>query len=150
MTYPPVSRASLVEIARSWVGTPYHHAAGVKGVGVDCAFMVCMSFQEAGVPVEWTQSYSHADYIQNLIDTAAMWCDSLPENAAPELGTVIIFRHIPLMYNHCGIFSGEKDGYLNFIHAYNGSGVMQVIEQIWDEKWAVRVHSMWDYRGFVD
>lgn len=31
-----VTRSEIVAEARSWIGTPFHHAACVKGVGVDC------------------------------------------------------------------------------------------------------------------
>ena len=33
-------RAAVVAEARSWIGTPYHHAADVKGHGVDCAMLL--------------------------------------------------------------------------------------------------------------
>ena len=32
----PENRARIVTEARSWIKTPYHHAARIKGVGVDC------------------------------------------------------------------------------------------------------------------
>ena len=31
------SRAAVVAEAIAWLGTPYHHRARIKGVGVDCA-----------------------------------------------------------------------------------------------------------------
>lgn len=30
-------REKIVEVSRSWLDTPYHHKARVKGLGVDCA-----------------------------------------------------------------------------------------------------------------
>jgi len=30
---------SLIDEARTWLGTPYHHQPRVKGVGVDCAML---------------------------------------------------------------------------------------------------------------
>jgi len=29
-------RCSIIAEARSWIGTPYHHQAALKGVGYDC------------------------------------------------------------------------------------------------------------------
>jgi cell wall-associated NlpC family hydrolase len=43
------ARARVVEIARSWLGTPFHHVAGKKGIGVDCAFLLARVYEEAGV-----------------------------------------------------------------------------------------------------
>jgi hypothetical protein len=31
-----VTREAIVAAARSWLGTPYHHQASLKGVGSDC------------------------------------------------------------------------------------------------------------------
>lgn len=35
-----VRAARAVEEALSWVGTPYHHCADIKGAGVDCAMLL--------------------------------------------------------------------------------------------------------------
>jgi len=32
-------RARIVEVAKSWQNTPFHDCAGLKGVGVDCAYL---------------------------------------------------------------------------------------------------------------
>lgn len=41
-------RANVVRIARTWLRTPYHEAARVRGAGVDCAQVVYAVFLEAG------------------------------------------------------------------------------------------------------
>lgn len=30
---------AVIREARSWIGTPYHHQANIKGVGVDCGML---------------------------------------------------------------------------------------------------------------
>lgn len=35
-----VERSEIVAVARSWIGTPYHHQASLKGVGCDCIGLV--------------------------------------------------------------------------------------------------------------
>ena len=49
-------RRQVVTEARSWLGTPYHHAAQVKGAGVDCAMLPASVYRAAGLipdfPVE--------------------------------------------------------------------------------------------------
>ena len=32
-------RAAVVKEAESWIGTPFHHAARVKGAGIDCLML---------------------------------------------------------------------------------------------------------------
>lgn len=41
-------RLNVCRIARSWLGTPYHHQAAIKGAGVDCAMFIKSVFEEAG------------------------------------------------------------------------------------------------------
>lgn len=52
-------RRRVVETARSWLKTPFHHNACLKGVGVDCAQLMVGVFREAGViDVETPAPYS--------------------------------------------------------------------------------------------
>lgn len=55
-----VGRPAVVKAALTWLRTPYHHGAGVKGAGVDCLYLVYHSYLEAGV-IEPTDIplYSH-------------------------------------------------------------------------------------------
>jgi cell wall-associated NlpC family hydrolase len=39
-------RAHIVEIARSWLRTPYQHEACIRGVGVDCAQLLVGVYRE--------------------------------------------------------------------------------------------------------
>jgi cell wall-associated NlpC family hydrolase len=44
-----IAREKVVEVARSWIGTPYHLAQRVKGAGVDCALLLVAIYQECGI-----------------------------------------------------------------------------------------------------
>ena len=39
------TRDQVVAEAYTWLGTPYHHQARIKGVGVDCAMLLCEVFE---------------------------------------------------------------------------------------------------------
>jgi cell wall-associated NlpC family hydrolase len=39
----------IVAEARSWVGTPFHHGANLKGVGVDCGQLVFGVYRNVGL-----------------------------------------------------------------------------------------------------
>jgi len=39
----------VITAAERWLGTPWHHQARIKGVGVDCAMLLCEAFEEAGL-----------------------------------------------------------------------------------------------------
>lgn len=42
-------RDQIDKVARSWIGTPFHDNASLKGIGVDCAQLLRKVFIEAGV-----------------------------------------------------------------------------------------------------
>jgi NlpC/P60 family putative phage cell wall peptidase len=43
-----MSREAVVAEAKSWMGTPWHHQARVKGAGVDCANFVIAAYANSG------------------------------------------------------------------------------------------------------
>lgn len=65
-------REAIVAEAKSWIGTRYHDHAGVKGVGVDCAFFPLRVYQAVGLlpkdfeppyysPQQWLNSPNQKD-----------------------------------------------------------------------------------------
>jgi cell wall-associated NlpC family hydrolase len=45
----PTQQQAVIVEARRWLNTPYHHAAAVHGVGVDCLMLLCCVYSAAGV-----------------------------------------------------------------------------------------------------
>ncbi len=48
----------VMEIARSWVGTKFHHQGRRKNVGVDCIGLIVGVAQELGLNVEDKTDYA--------------------------------------------------------------------------------------------
>jgi cell wall-associated NlpC family hydrolase len=42
-------RYAVIEEAREWLRTPYHHMARVKGAGADCLTLLAEVYERAGV-----------------------------------------------------------------------------------------------------
>lgn len=42
-------RPRVIAEARTWLNTPYHHLADVKGVGVDCAMLLVSVYKATGL-----------------------------------------------------------------------------------------------------
>ena len=89
-------RAAVVTEAMSWVATPFHHAAAIKGVGVDCAQLLIACYASIGVPRPAVGEYA-ADWF--LHDDAALdrferWVQAycVPA-AAPQPGDLALFRY---------------------------------------------------------
>jgi NlpC/P60 family putative phage cell wall peptidase len=49
MTMENDRREAVVAEAESWIGTPFHHAARVKGAGVDCLMLLAEVYERAGI-----------------------------------------------------------------------------------------------------
>lgn len=69
------TRARVVSVARTWLGTPYHTGGRVKGVGVDCLTLLAEVFAEAGLvppveipyyPGDWHLHRASERYLQGL------------------------------------------------------------------------------------
>ena len=99
-------RAAVVAAARAWIGTPYHHMADIKGVGVDCAMLLVRVYCDLGLvepfdPRPYTQDWmmhrNEERYLGFLLERAR-----LVERRA--LGDVILFK-IGRCFAHGGIVS---------------------------------------------
>ena len=110
-------RAAVVAEARSWIGTPYHHAADVKGAGVDCAMILVRVFCDLGLvapfdPRPYTRDWMlHRDderYLGFLLARAR-------EVAEPDPGDVILFR-FGRCFAHGGIVTRRRP--LTVVHAF--------------------------------
>jgi cell wall-associated NlpC family hydrolase len=120
------ARARVVEVARSWIGTPFHHVHGVKGRGVDCAHFLARVYEEAGViepvkieyyPPQWFLHREEEKFIGYVLQCGGR---EIPEYQA-QTGDAVLYK-IGRCYAHGAIIvSWPKE----IIHAYvTAGGVM--------------------------
>lgn len=107
----------IVTEALTWVGTPYHHQACVKGVGVDCAMLVAGVANAVGIEVLNTPTnYSTQWNLHNedpwLIRVLEEYgCKQVPiEETKP--GHIICFK-VGHTFGHLGIMVSDT----TFVHA---------------------------------
>lgn len=84
--------AVLIE-AHSWRGTPFHHAAAVKGSGVDCAHLAAAVYERVGVLEDGKIGYYPQDWFQHedaerLLECVSQFCI---EVVRPETGDLVLF-----------------------------------------------------------
>ncbi|QXX74231.1 hypothetical protein [Methylovirgula sp. HY1] len=110
-------RAAVVAEARSWIGTPYHNCADIKGVGVDCGMLLIRCFVDTGLcapfdprpyPPDWHLHRGDERYLGFVFDRCAETQEGAP-------GDVIVFRY-GRCYSHGGIVTNAAP--LRFVHAY--------------------------------
>ena len=111
------TRADVLAAARGWIGTPFHHQARVKGVGVDCAGVVIGVARELLLvdPDFDVTAYPRQPDGVSLIG----WCDQYMlriDQQAMQAGDVVVvnFDDHP---QHIGILSEYRHGGLSVIHA---------------------------------
>ena len=135
----------IVEIARSWIGTPYHNLASVKGVGCDCVGLVrgiwreLYGFEPPGLPF-YSANWRARSGNEGLIDAAALHLDRQPD-ADRRAGLVLVFRIRPqLAARHCGVMTSTS----RMVHAHSGRAVHEVDM---GECWNGRVAGVFAFRG---
>jgi cell wall-associated NlpC family hydrolase len=110
-------RAAVVHEARSWVSTPYHNCADIKGVGVDCGMLLVRVFVDTGLvapfdprpyPVDWHLHRSEEQYLRFVFERGA-------EVKVPGPGDVMVVRY-GRCYSHGGIVTRSRP--LTIVHAY--------------------------------
>jgi len=122
-------RAAVVAEALTWLNTPYHHHARVKGVGVDCAQLLCAVYEACGVvPHIDPGNYAHDWHLHRGEEVFIGWLEKVgarevltPERPAP--GDVVLFKY-GRAYSHGAVLAGTF-GAVSVVHAYLGSGVIR-------------------------
>lgn len=124
-------------LARSWIGTPYHNRAAIKGAGCDCIGLIRGLWAEIyGLPVPEVPVYSARWTGQNketevLLETARQYLAEVdPGTRAP--GVVLAFRvHPKAIAQHCGVMTSPT----SMVHAHSGRKVYEVeLGQMWEPK----------------
>jgi cell wall-associated NlpC family hydrolase len=94
MMSEPDQRTVVIAIARTWIGTPYHHGARIRRIGADCATFLAAVFEEAGLvqPVtlpaylpQWHQN-GHEELYLDLVR------EHCCEVEAPRPGDIVMWR----------------------------------------------------------
>lgn len=135
-------RAAVVAEARTWLGTPYHHHARIKGVGVDCAQILCAVYEACGlVPHVDPGPYAHDWHLHHSEEVYAGWLDRCGacDVQTPAPGDVALF-HFGRCWSHGAIV--VEPG--TVVHAYVGRGVIitRLTEDPLDGR-PVRYWSLW-------
>ncbi|AWN49192.1 peptidase P60 [Methylobacterium terrae] len=130
------TRARVVALARTWLGTPYHHQASVRGAGCDCLGLLrgvyaALYGAEPEVPPPYTPSWAEDLGAETLRDAAARHLVAL-DPAAAEAGDVLLFRwRDALPAKHCAILVAPSV----MIHAYDGHAVVETwIPPAWSRR----------------
>jgi NlpC/P60 family putative phage cell wall peptidase len=113
-----VLRDYIVEEAESWLGTPFHHMARVKGAGVDCLMLLCEVYEKVGIvphipteyyPPDW---HMHRD-VERYMDGLRRYAEEVEVPLRGDIAMVKMGR----VFSHGAIITE----YPYIIHAYWGA-----------------------------
>lgn len=107
-----MNRQTIVNKAREFLETPYHHQGRIKGVGIDCAgLLICVAheLELSNYDINNYPKESNNLTFQKLLNKNAVKTDYL------DLGNIILFQ-FKQTPQHCGIIA-LKDDITTFIHA---------------------------------
>jgi len=143
-------RGELVLAAgRTWLRTPFHWEASLKGVGADCKGLLGGAARECGFPEGNTMEAVLVGYARH-IDEAKLLAgldrlfDRVPcDLGQAEPGDVLAFR-IRDRVQHLGLYGGDGTRH-TVLHAYSGNPSM-VLEMPLERMWTKRLAGVWRWR----
>lgn len=137
-------RSKIVGVAKSWIDTPYHHGAKVKGVGCDCFGLIrgiweeIYSGPEPEQPPVYTRDWAEASGEEHMLAAADRWMQKV-DVADMFSGDVIMFRYAEgFIAKHAGILIED----CRMIHAMDGRSVVNVYMGSW---WKNRIAGVYSF-----
>lgn len=118
-------RAAVVREALSWLGTPYHSNADIKGAGCDCGMLLVRVYVDCGLvaafdprpyPNQW-HLHQRAERYMDIVRTLAKEVEPLPE---PGPGDIVLFH-----YGHCYAHGGIVTHWPEVVHAMGPSPIQR-------------------------
>ena len=129
--------AFVIATARSWLGTPYHDQASLRGVGCDClglargVWRAVVGDEPFPIP-PYSRDWGETGPREVLAEGArAMMSEIVSTDVSP--GALVLFRMAPrAIAKHVGILTAPD----RFIHTYERLGVVE--EQL-TQSWRRRI-----------
>jgi NlpC/P60 family putative phage cell wall peptidase len=125
----PENRQKIIDIARTWIGTPYRHQSSIKGEGCDCVGMVRGVYREFfGVENDpenmppYQPNWYEVDQKDPLLLFGRRHLEEVPfEEMMPS--DILVFRmKRGVSAKHCGIITSTD----TMVHAYSKQKVYEV------------------------
>jgi cell wall-associated NlpC family hydrolase len=117
-------RLKVAEEALSWLGTPYHPCADIKGVGVDCAMLLVRVYDACGLGPKGfdPRPYAHDFAMHRSDEHYIQWLGlaGAAQINSPLIGDIALFK-FGRCFSHGGIVVDDSG---LIVHAYVRHGVI--------------------------
>ena len=143
-----ITRSQIVRAARSWIGTPYHHQASLKGAGTDCIGLVRGLWRElfGGEPEAlpaYSGDWAEATGQETMLRAAGRHLVATSTKHI-QPGDVLVFRlRADTVAKHTAIAADPG----RMIHAQEGVPVSEVNIGPW---WRRRIAGAFSFPNVID
>lgn len=120
----------IVEIARSWIGTPYEHQASCAGAGTDCLGLLrgiwrALYGAEPEVVPAYTPDWGEPSGDEVLLQAARRHMSLVAPGEGRPGDAVLLRMRTGGTAKHLGILAQDRSSAWTLIHAYSGHGVVE-------------------------
>lgn len=138
-----VSREAVLAEALAWELTPFHHAARVRGAGVDCANLLVGVYHNVGLVPDLDLGHYPRDWhLHRSAERFLGWLERYGERVeAAEPGDVAAFR-----FGRCVSHGAIVLAWPRVLHAWSRAGAV-IQADAGKEPLAGRLNSFWRVRG---
>ena len=130
-----------IDVARTWIKTPFRHQGRTKQVAADCIGVVYGAAIELGLTDTTLPIYAKSPHAGQL-EAGLRACRELACVLIPAPGDILVFRFARDL-QHVGIYTGR-----NIIHAYQPLG--ECVEHRFCQKWKARQLLAFRFRDFYE
>ncbi len=128
-------REQIITEAATWCGTPFHHGAGIKGVGCDCAHLVSAVLESLHIiepvnyPVYGPDWFRHAEHEEKFIVETLRALGFL-QVETPQKGDIAVIK-FGRAFSHCVFICGDGYGIQAWPTHSTVSNVKLAEERLW-------------------
>jgi cell wall-associated NlpC family hydrolase len=136
-------RQAVVAEARTWMGTPYHDMARVKGAGVDCGMLLLEVFERCGLIDHVDVGYYSPDFYLHSSEPQYMnWVKKYAKEVQrqPLPGDFVLYN-----FGRCAAHGVIVVEWPTIIHAYKRYGIVSLDDATKGElpKRQAGIYSFW-------
>jgi cell wall-associated NlpC family hydrolase len=138
-------RLTVVQEAMTWLGTPWHHQARVKGAGVDCGQILAAVFEDAGIlphvePGDYPQDFMMHRDEERFRQTLEAYASKVESDPLP--GDIVLYRYGRVI-SHGGIVVAWPQ----IVHSYAPAGEVVLDDAEANQDLAPRFMGVWSPWG---
>ena len=137
-----VTSGDIVRVAKTYIGTPFHHLGRIKNIGIDCIGIVLGIAKELSIPLIIHPDFERYGRRTRNLSLLQYMDEQFVKIDRREVGSIAVSWHnrITKEPSHVGIVTS-----IGMVHT--NCDLMITIEEHWSPKWATRIVGYFKYPG---